>query len=122
MEYRNNWSKYIIASRSDYNYSAAGGISGLSIVVYNTTSYPIDYVAVAVRYITVNGYIHKTETVGFYDIAAGTKQAQIAPNSERGTSVEYEITNIYAKKFRFCFDKNDLEGNGSINDPWKCVN
>jgi len=121
MEYRNNWSKYISASRSAYNYSAAGGISGLSIVVYNNTSYPINYIAVAVKYITVNGYIHKTETVSFYDITAGSKQALPAPDSERGTSVEYEITNIYAPKFRFCYDAGDLQGNGSINDPWKCL-
>jgi hypothetical protein len=122
MEYRNNWHKYITASRSNYSYSAAGGISGLSIVVYNTTSYPVDYVAVTVRYITVNGYTHKTETVSFYDIPPGSKQAMQAQNSERGTSVEYEITNIYAPRFKFCYDQSDLQGNGSIKDPWKCLN
>lgn len=121
MEYRNNWTKYITASRSAYNYSELGGITNLSIVVSNGTEYTMNYVAVTVKYITVNGYIHKTETVDFYDIQPGTKQALPAPDSERGTKVEYEISIIRSQKLHFCYDSHDLQGNGSINDPWKCV-
>jgi hypothetical protein len=44
-----------------------------------------------------------------------------APNSERGTKIEYSIYNLHAPSFQFCYDESNPAGNGSINDPWRCV-
>jgi hypothetical protein len=120
MEYRNNWTKYIQASRSGYSINGLGGISGLTIYITNETEYKLDYVSVFVDYITVNGYRHKREYVYFYDVKPHTRQSMPAPSTERGSSVEYSIGEIYAPSFKFCFDHFNEIGNGSIKDPWKC--
>lgn len=120
MEYRNNWTRYITASRSDYTTSGVGGIYGLSITISNETEYPLEYVWVAVDYITVNGYRHKREILTFENIKPRTRQALYAPDSERGTSVSYEIISVSAPAFKFCYDAGSV-GNGSTVDPWKCA-
>jgi hypothetical protein len=121
MEYRNNWTNYIKASRSDYTTSGVGGIYGLSLTISNETEYPLEYVWVAVDYITVNGYRHKREILTFENIKPRTRQALYAPDSERGSSVSYEIISVSAPVFKFCYDAGSV-GNGSTVDPWKCAN
>jgi len=121
MEYRNNWTSYITASRSDYTTSGVGGVYGLSITISNETEYPLEYVWVAIDYVTVNGYRHKREILTFENIRPRTRQALYAPDSERGTSVSYEIISVSAPAFKFCYDAGSV-GNGSTVDPWKCAN
>jgi hypothetical protein len=121
MEYRNNWSGYIKAGRSDYTTNGLGGIYGLSITVTNETEYPLEYVWVAVDYLTVNGYRHKREILTFENIKPRNRQALYAPDSDRGTSVSYEIISVSAPSFKFCYDAGSV-GNGSTVDPWKCAN
>lgn len=121
MEYRNNWARYITASRSEFTTSGVGGVYGLSITVANETEYPLDYVWVAVDYITVNGYRHKREILTFEEIKPRTRQALYAPDSDRGSRVSYEIISIGASAFKFCYDAGSV-GNGSTVDPWKCAN
>ncbi len=119
MEYRNNWSSYITANRTDFSYSDLGGISDLNIDVTNSTEYVIDELGVVVEYVKANGSIFKTESLYFSNLKPKSKQRLPAPDSERGIDVNYFISYIYAKKFKFCYEINSL-GNGSIIDPWKC--
>ena len=119
--YRNNWSEYVIAERSSYSYSGLGGIYNLSIFLTNKTDYKLAQVQVAVDYIKSAGGIYKTEYVVFENVKPESKMVLPAPNSDRGTKVEFRIYNIYAPSFHFCYDESNPVGNGSINDPWRCV-
>lgn len=119
MEYRNNWSSYISANRTDFSYSELGGIYDLNIDVTNGTEYVINELIVDVEYLKANGSIFKTESLYFYNLKPNSKKRLKAPDSERGTNVNYFISYIYSKKFKFCYEINSI-GNGSLNDPWKC--
>lgn len=119
--FRINWTDYIIAERSSFTYNDLGGIYNLSIYLTNKTEYTLDQVQVAVDYIKAAGGIYKTEFVVFENVKPEIKMVLPAPNSERGTKVEYRIYNIYAPSFHFCYDESNPVGNGSINDPWRCV-
>jgi hypothetical protein len=119
--YRNNWSEYIIAERSSYNYSDFGGIYNLSIFITNKTEYKLAQVQVAVDYIKAAGGIYKTEYIVFENVKPESKMVLSAPNSERGTKIEYRICNIYAPSFYFCYNETIPVGNGSLNDPWRCM-
>ena len=119
---RNNWTSYISASRSSYNYSEMGGISDLSIIVTNNTEYIIDIVTVKVTIKTVNNYVYKTEYLYFENIKSNSRAEQYVMPTERGRYVEYEITNVYSDRLNFKWDEDDNTGNGSIEDPWKYNN
>jgi len=120
--YRNNWSEYLIAERSEFQYSDFGGISHLSIFLINKTDYKLAQLQVAVDYIKAAGGIYKTEFITFENVKPKSKMVLNAPNSDRGTKIEYRICNIYAPSFHFCYDESNPVGNGSLNDPWFCKN
>ena len=65
MGYRNNWQNYISAFAGNYTSNPLGGISNLSIEVYNSTDKLLDEVQVKVGYIKENGGTFKFETVSF---------------------------------------------------------
>jgi len=102
--YRNNWAEYIIATRSSFNYNDFGGIYNLSIYLVNKSEYSLNQVQVAVDYIKSAGGIYKTEFITFENVKPESKMILNAPNSDRGTKIEYRICNIYAPSFHFCFD------------------
>jgi hypothetical protein len=91
---RNNITAYVKVSRSEYSYTELGGIYGLSITVHNNSSYILDNVKVKVKYIKANGEIWKEEFVDFNYIPAYKQMTIKAPDSNRGTSVSYEIASI----------------------------
>jgi hypothetical protein len=119
MEYRNNWSKYVVLKRGDFTYRAIGGIYGLDLTLINQTEYNLSKVEVEVDYIKTNGGIYKTEVVLFENIKPNIEKTLYAPDSDRGTSVEVRIKTIAAPSFRFCYNANS-DGNGNVDDPWKC--
>jgi len=119
---RNNWTSYISASRSRFNYSEMGGISDLSIIVTNNTEYIVDNVTVKVTIKTVNNYVYKTEYLYFEDIKSNSRVEQFVMPTERGRYVEYEIINVYSDRLNFKWDEGDNTGNGSLEDPWKYNN
>ena len=68
MGYRNNWRNFITADHEPFSVGGLGGISDLSIEVYNETDKSIDEVQVQVNYITSGGSVFQTETVSITNI------------------------------------------------------
>lgn len=91
---RDNISSWVKLSRSDYRYSEFGGISDLSITVTNTTEFLLDEVTVKVSYIKANGELWKDEYLTFSMVEPNSSKKQRAPESERGTNVEYELVSV----------------------------
>lgn len=119
LQIRNNWNEYIKVEHSSYTYKELGGISDLFITVTNNTDYTIDNVNVNVSYIKTNGTIYKTETISFHGIAPQYKMKKKAPDSERGTSVDFlQITSISSKGLNFCYEIGNWAKES--NDPYKC--
>lgn len=91
---RNNITSYVTAERSEYTYSTLGGIYNLKIYVTNNTEYLIDNVKVKLVYIKANGGVWDSRTIDFNLLNPKTKATINVPNTERGTSVKYEIVSI----------------------------
>ncbi len=91
---RNHITSYIVAERSDYTYSDLGGIYNLKISVTNNTNYLVENVKVRVIYIKANGEVWDSRFVDFNLLNPQTKSTINIPDTERGTSVKYEITSI----------------------------
>lgn len=91
---RNKITSYVTAERSEYNYSELGGISNLKISVSNNTDYLIDNVSVNLIYIKANGEVWNSRILDFNLIEPNTKSTIKVPDTERGTSVKYEIVSI----------------------------
>lgn len=116
---RNNWKKYIQVTRSTYEYNALfGGISDLSMEVYNDTDYPIDQVEILVDYIRNNGDNYKTEKVIVYNVPAHGKTSERAPDSNKGVRIEYKVLSISSRKLDFCYSMGNWSQNSE--DPFKC--
>lgn len=118
MGYRNNWQNFIFRSPNKYSSDPLGGITDLSIEVFNSTDKALDEVQVKIGYIKANGAVYKFETVSITNIGPGSSKAVIAPSSDRGVKVNTEIINITAKSFNFCYPSGIY---GSRNaDPYYC--
>jgi hypothetical protein len=91
---RNNITSYVTAERSEYQYSQLGGIYNLKISVNNNTNYLIDNVKVRVIYIKANGDIWDSRIIDFNLLSPHTKNTVKVADTERGTSVKYEIVSI----------------------------
>ena len=91
---RINITSYVTAERSDYTYSQLGGIYNLKIFVTNSTDYLIDNVKVRVIYLKANGDVWDSRTIDFNLLDPHTKNTIKVPDTERGTSVKYEIVSI----------------------------
>lgn len=100
---RSNWQKYVTASRNKYTYSILGGIYGLEITVSNQSDYLVNYAQVMVRYIKDDGDLYKTEMVDFQNVPAHATMKLKAPDSERGTSIDYMISGIVSNDVRLSF-------------------
>lgn len=117
-DYRNNWPTYIKAKPSEFSYREIGGIYGLNVVVGNNTDEKIEEVSVDVHYIKENGNVFKTEQVIVYNIEPHSQKTASAPDSNRGTSVKMDITNIKAPAFHFCYPGDAVSRDEA--DPWVC--
>lgn len=91
---RNNIHSLVTAGNSAYNISALGGIYGLSITVSNNTDYIMDKVRVMIRYIKANGETWKDEPLDFVLVGPHQTMELRAPDSDRGTSIDYKIVSI----------------------------
>jgi hypothetical protein len=89
-----NINAYVVCGRSAYQFSELGGIYNLSITVTNNTDYSMDKVRVKVDYIKTDRGIWKSEFINFTNLNPHTQQTLRAPDSERGTSVDQNITSI----------------------------
>jgi hypothetical protein len=91
---RNNITAYITAERNEYTYSQLGGIYNLKISVTNNTAYLIDNVKVKIIYIKANGGIWDTRIIDFNMLNPQVKSTIKVADTERGTSIQYEIVSI----------------------------
>jgi hypothetical protein len=71
-----------------------GGIYNLKISVNNNTDYLIDNVKVRVIYIKANGGVWDSRIIDFNLLSPHIKSTIKVPDTERGTSVKYEIVSI----------------------------
>lgn len=93
---KNNITSYIKANRSAYNYSGLGGISNLSITVTNSSDYLMDNVKIKISYLKPNGDVWDTKLIDFNLLEAHSKQTLRVEDTDRGTSVQYEIVSIHS--------------------------
>ncbi|MGZ3813583.1 MAG: hypothetical protein ACXVA0_17765 [Mucilaginibacter sp.] len=93
-EIRNNIKSYVTASGSSYNYRLIGGISDFKVTVTNNTDFSLDMVKVRVAYLKQNGGVYKYEELSFPNISPHNEMTLAAPDSDRGTQVQYEIETI----------------------------
>lgn len=91
---RNNINLYVTASNNVYSASSWGGIYGLEITVTNETDYLIDNARVKITYIKSNGSVWKDKKFDFSMINPHSSLTLRIPDTERGTSIQYEITAI----------------------------
>jgi hypothetical protein len=91
---RNNITTYIVAERNEYTYNPLGGIKNLQISVTNNTNYTVDNIRIKVSYIKANGDLWKNEFLDFNLVAPQTKATIKVPDTNRGTSINYEIVSI----------------------------
>ncbi|MBE7443338.1 MAG: DUF4339 domain-containing protein [Flavobacteriales bacterium] len=92
--YVKNIRKYVTASTSNYTYREIGGIKDLSITVENNTPYLIDEVLVRVTYLKTSGDFFKEEILKFSNMNWSERRTIKAPDSDRGTKIDYEIISI----------------------------
>lgn len=114
MNFRNNWQTYLTVTTNQYQYREIGGIFNLAVNFTNNTDCKMDEIKVNVNYIKDGGGIYKTETVVFFNVMPGTQQSEQAPNSDRGTSVQLEISQAYSNKMNFYYPSNS----GNNEDPY----
>jgi eukaryotic-like serine/threonine-protein kinase len=82
----------VIAKVADYHADKVmGGITDVQLQIDNPTEQSFKSILVRVTYIKVNGDVHKTEDVYFYNVQAYSSPKQAAPDSNRGTDVRAEI-------------------------------
>lgn len=91
---RNNITSYVTAERNEYTFNSLGGIYNLKIAVTNSTDYVIDLVKVKITYIKANGDVWDTRFVDFNMVKPQIKVTKSIEDTERGTSINYEIVSI----------------------------
>lgn len=91
---RNNITSYVTAENNEYVYNELGGIFNLKITVTNSTDYLLDNVKVKISYIKATGDIWDTRVVDFDMIEAHSKMTKKIPDTQRGTSINYDIISI----------------------------
>ncbi len=91
---RNNIRDFVIVERNEYTYREIGGISNLKISVSNNSDFLMDKVSVKVEYLKPNGIILETKNLTFKNIPSQKMLTLDVPDTERGTSIKYEIVSI----------------------------
>lgn len=91
---KKNITSYVTAERNEYTFNELGGISNLKISVTNSTDYVLDNVRVKVIYIKANGEVWDSKMFDFNMLDPQTKSTIKVGDTERGTSVQYEIVSI----------------------------
>lgn len=119
-EIRRNLNNYITIRPNNYSVGLLGGIRNLSFNVTNNTGYLIENVELEVTYIKSNGGVYTIKKVKIENIPANGIGTQKVSDEGRGTSIEFDIKEIYSSKLDLCYIKN--RENGNSDDPYKCSN
>ena len=113
---RNDWSKHITVSSSNYGYGVLGGINNLTVFFKNNTDYPMDEITAKVVYIKANGKPWKTKFVTVYNVAPHSEKKQGLTKVNRGKAVEVTLHKIISKKLHFNYTSGKTSGDPK--DPY----
>jgi hypothetical protein len=101
----NNWKKLVFIDNFNFNYRPIGGITDVNIPLMNNTDYFLNSVKVKIDYIKdsqfASGDIYKTEYIEFLNISPHTKLFKKAPDSDRGTKINYSIISIKSEELNY---------------------
>jgi hypothetical protein len=101
----NNWKKLVFIENFNFNYRPIGGITDVNIPLMNNTDYFLNSVKVKIDYIKdsqfASGDIYKTEYIEFLNISPHTKLFKKAPDSDRGTKINYSIISIKSEELNY---------------------
>lgn len=96
-----NIKKQVKLKASDYKVGLFGGINGLQLTVFNTSSSEIvDKALVAVNYLKRGGDVVQSENAVFTFIKPGNAQTISIPGSNRGVKVQYKILKVYSHNYK----------------------
>jgi hypothetical protein len=87
-------------SANNYNVGLFGGINGLRLTVFNTSSQSVDKVIVAVDYLKRNGAVVESENIPFTSIKPRAAQTLSIPPTGRGVKLRYKIIKVYAHDYK----------------------
>jgi len=97
---KSNLKSQLKLATNNYKVGLFGGISGLQLTVFNTSSQAVDKVIVALDYLKPNGSVVESENVPFTSIKPRATQTLSIPGSSRGVKVRYKILKVYAHNYK----------------------
>jgi len=92
--------KQLKLQTNDYKVGLFGGINGLQLTVFNTSSQFVDKAIIAIDYLKPNGRIVQSENILFTSIKPKAAQTIAIPGSDRGVKVRYKILKIYSHHYK----------------------
>lgn len=96
-----NIKKQLKLKVSDYKVGLFGGINGLQLTAFNTSSSEIvDKALVAINYLKRGGAVVQSENAVFNFIKPGNAQTISIPGSNRGVKVQYKILKVYSHNYK----------------------
>ena len=94
---RRNISEQVHVEASAFKTGLFGGISDLDVTVQNRSLYPLDQVAVEIKYFGPDKKLVKTQTIIFNNVPPGKRRTLEVPPTNRGIAIDYTITSINSK-------------------------
>jgi hypothetical protein len=94
---RKNIYELVHIEASAFKVGLLGGVSDLDITVTNSSPYPLDQVAVEIKYFGMEKKLVKSQTLVFNNVPPGKRRTQEVPRTNRGISIDYAITSINSK-------------------------
>jgi hypothetical protein len=94
---RKNIYEQVRVEASAFKVGLLGGISDLDLTIQNTSLYPLDQVAVEVKYFGMEKKLVKTQTIIFNNVPPGKRRTLEVPSTKRGITIDYSITSINSK-------------------------
>lgn len=94
---RKNIHQLLLVESSKFKTGVLGGISNLHMTISNNSRFPLDQVAIEIKYFGPEQKLVKTQTLLFNDLAPGEQKTLEAPRTSRGVTIDYAITRINSK-------------------------
>jgi len=94
---RRNLYDLVHVEASEFKVGLLGGISDLDITVTNNSLYPLDQVAVEIKYFGPEKKLVKSQTLVFSNVPSGRRRTLEVPRTNRGIKIDYSIISINSK-------------------------
>jgi hypothetical protein len=95
-----NVKKQLKLSANNYKVGLFGGINGLQLTVFNTSTQIVDKAIVALDYLRPNGDVVQSENILFTAIKPKGSQTIAVPGSDRGVKVKYKILKVFSHSYK----------------------